>query len=762
MERVSQLLFRFRFALFGLIMALSVFFGLSITVEMENSISSWFSPDDPISINYHTFRDTFEGSRYLIVAVQSKDLFTTPVLQYIKDKTADLQKITLVKHAYSMANANKITGRQEGIEVSPLLKNIDSSDIRLIRTYALEDELFVGNLVSKTGTLATIVLVFDDMNAQKTAAVIAQIEDIMAQGRPSGVKTFLSGDIMVNHEFNKVSEQNETILPIIGVLVIIVIIYILFRSPLKIAISIFVVALSLCWTMGLYSLLGYTFNALSGMIMPLIIILSVSNTIHIMEYYDEVRELSGRRRSFIKTLTYITVPCFNTSITTSFGLLSLMTSSISSVRHFGVVSAAGIMFGFFISLCTVPVLLTFTSTRRKLTHRYWGHLLALIYRVNERYSAYILFISAIAVVISVFGMTKLKIETNELEWFPKDSEMNINARILDKELSGIGSMEIILEGGPDAMKQPDILSRMDALSRNIATLPQVKKVISLADYVKALNRALNRDSQDAYRVPATSGLIAQEILLFSFSETGTEELARFTNNDFSKGRISVKLSFGSSDEGRRVAAAIMKMANNAYAGTTGIKVSITGSSYLLSMLDKYIVESQIKSVSLSFVLVFGILFLILWSVKFGLLSLLPNILPIMIILGFMGWVGISLNVGTVMISSVALGIAVDDTIHLISRFRKEYAEGNHTVHSAMRRATIMVGRAVIFTSLVNMAGFSVVVFSSFQPSRDFGFLLSLTIFIALLCDLFFLSSSILRARRFIEEKRPNAEELPLS
>ena len=752
MERFAQILFRFRFGLFGLVMALTIFFGLSIRVEMENSISSWFSPDDPISVNYHTFRNTFEGSRYLIVAVQSRDLFTSPVLQYIKDKTADLQKITLVKHVYSMANANKIIGTEEGLEVNPLLKNLDSSDSRTIREYALEDKLFEGNLVSKAGTLGTIVLVFDDMNAEKTAAVIAQIEETMAQGRPGGVKTFLSGDIMVNHEFNKVSEQNETILPIIGLAVIIIIIFILFRSPLKIAISIFVIALSLCWTMGLYSLLGYSFNALSGMIMPLIIILSVSNTIHIMEYYDEVRELSGRRRSYIKTLTYITVPCFNTSITTSFGLLSLMTSSISAVRHFGVVSAAGIMFGFFISLCTVPMLLTFTRTRPKLTHRYWGHLLALVYKINERYSAHILFISAIALVIAVFGMTKLRVETNELEWFPTDSEMNINAEIMDKELSGIGSMEIILEGGPDAMKQPEILSRMDALSREIATLPQVKKVISLADYVKALNRALNKNSQAAYRVPESPGLIAQEILLFSFSETGTDELARFTNNDFSKARISVKLSFGSSEEGRRVAAAIMKMSDNAYAGAKGIKVSLTGTSYLLSMLDKYIVESQIKSVSLSFILVFGILFLILWSVKFGLLSLLPNILPIMIILGFMGWIGISLNVGTVMISSVALGIAVDDTIHLISRFRKEYAQGTHTVHSAMRRATIMAGRAVIFTSLINMAGFSVVVFSSFQPSRDFGFLLALTIFIALICDLFFLSSSILMSKRFFEKK----------
>lgn len=757
MERFAQLLFRFRFVMFALVLAVTVPFALSIKVEMENSISSWFSPDDPISINYQAFRDTFEGSRYLIVAVQSDNLFTHEGLSYIKKKTEDLKKLGHVKHAYSMANANKIIGTDEGLEINPLLKNLESVSGDTIKKYALEDELFVGHLVSKDGTLGTIILVFDDMNANRTSETVSRVEECMAQGRPAGIRTFLSGDVMVNHEFNKVSKQNETLLPILGLIVIVAIIYILFRSPLKIAIAVFVIALSLCWTMGLHSLLGYSFNALSGMIMPLIIILSVSNTVHMMEYFDEVRQFSSRRKSFISTVSYIAVPCFNTAITTSLGLLSLMTSSISAVRHFGAASAAGIIFGFIISLSTVPLLLTFTRTRKRLPHRYWGHLLAQVNKLNEKHAVTILAISALAIIISIQGITKLKIETNELEWFPKDSDMYINAQILDKELSGIGTMEVILEGAPDAMKQPEILSRMDRLNEQIAAMPQVKKVVSLAGYVKALNRSLNADAKDAYRIPDSGELIAQEILLFSFSETGTEELERVTNNDFSKGRISIKLSYGTSEEGRKISGKIMNMARDAYAGVDGIKITITGSSYLLGMLDKYIVDSQIRSVSLSFIMVFGALFIILWSVKFGLLSLLPNTLPILIILGFMGWIGVSLNVGTVMIASVALGIAVDDTIHFISRFRKEHARGGHTVHTAMRSTTIMAGRALVFTSLINMAGFSVVIFSDFQPSRDFGLLLALTMFIALVCDLFVLCSSILVARRFIEKKPSDIE-----
>ena len=265
--------------------------------------------------------------------------------------------------------------------------------------------------------------------------------------------------------------------------------------------------------------------------------------------------------------------------------------------------------------------------------------------------------------------------------------------------------------------------------------------------MKSVNRALNANDQEAYLVPDTQELIAQEILLFSFSSSGTEELERVVNMDYSKGRIAIKIKYGSSHDTRALISWIEEKARQEFAGTD-VTISLTGGSYLFSMLDKYIVESQIKTFSLAFVLVIGILFVVFRSIKYGLLCILPNLLPITMIIGIMGWVGINLNVGTVMIASVALGICADDTIHFLSRFRKEFADKSHTIHSALRKSTIFVGRAVTFTSLICMVGFSVVWVSDFQPSKDFGLLLSLTLFLALVCDLFVLPASMIAAKRF--------------
>ncbi|HOO47360.1 MAG TPA: efflux RND transporter permease subunit, partial [Deltaproteobacteria bacterium] len=659
MNTVALIIYRLRYILAVLCLVITVFFGLSINMDLDNTISAWFAEDDPVSVDYHNYRDTFEGGRYMIVAVRSEKLFSYEVLKYIRNITEELENLDMAKRVHSLANANRVTGTEEGIVIEELLNDLGNADPADIRDYALNDEIFRDYLVSADGTLSALVIVFDDLKPKQIVALIEEIEAILEKDRPAGVETFLSGGLMINHEFNKVTEQNETILPLFGVILVFAITYILFRSIPKNLIIISVIAMSLCWTLGLYSLLGYTYNAVSGLIIPLIVILSVANAVHIIEYFDEVSKENDARSSYIATIRYITIPCFITSITTSFGLFSLIASPITAVQHFGVVSAAGILFAFVISVALVPLLLTLLPSRKKEHHRYWGHALAGLFHINEKRYGVILFITAGCIVFFGFGVTRVVIESNELEWFPKDGEMYTNSMTLDRELAGVGALELIIEGEEEVLKDPEILKRMDRLSDEIRQMPRVKKIISLADYVKSVNRALNANAQEAYLVPDTQELIAQEILLFSFSSSGTEELERVVNMDYSKGRIAIKIKYGSSHDTRALISRIEQKARQEFAGTD-VKISLTGGSYLFSMLDKYIVESQIKTFSLAFVLVIGILFVVFRSIKFGLLCILPNLLPITMIIGIMGWVGINLNVGTVMIASVALGICADD------------------------------------------------------------------------------------------------------
>ncbi|MGC9324767.1 MAG: efflux RND transporter permease subunit [Desulfomonilia bacterium] len=746
MKRLAPFFYTFRIPLFILSLIVAVFLGSQIRFEMNTRIDAWFSDDDPVSVDYRFFRDTFEGGNSLIIAVESRDIFSRDVLQYISAKTSELEQMDFVRRVTSLANANHVVGTEEGIEIHPLLHDIENTSPEQLKQYALEDELFREFLVSLDATMSAILVVFDELRTDQIEPIIEETASLMARGRPEGITTFLGGGLMISSEFIKVTRQNQTLLPALGVIVGTIIIYILFRSIPKCIILQIQIAMTLLWTLGFHSLIGFTYNPVSGMIIPLIVILSLSNSIHMIEYYDEVVRSRSPKATFIATVSYITIPCFIASITTTFGLLSLSTSPIKAVKQFGITSGVGILFSFVIALITVPFLLTLLPKSRQAPHTYWGHMLSRTSALSEVARIPIIAVSVVVILFAFIGLKQVQINSNELDWFPEDSELHINSTRLDTSLAGIGNIELVLQGETDMLKNPDILSKIDTLSRKIDELPRIRKVISLADYVKAVNRSLNEDDPQAYRVPDTRELIAQELLLFSLSETGTEELEKYTTVDYSTGRISIHLKYTSSEEVRSLIAGIENLIEEIFPGNS-MTITMTGFSYIFSMIDKYIVESQIRSFTLAFLLVFGILFLVMWSVRYGLLSIIPNVMPILLIIGIMGWVGISLNVGTVMIASVALGIAVDDTTHLLTRFRKEFRAPHATIHSALRRAIILTGRAMVFTSLIAICGFCIVVISDFQPSREFGILLSLTLFVALVSDLLLLPSCMVALSR---------------
>ncbi len=748
METLAGLIYRFRVWLFAAVVALAVLFAACIRFEMNNDLDAWFAEDDPVSRDYRLFGDTFEGGDSLIVGVESDRLFTRENLSYIAAKTSELGSVPRVRRVVSLANSNRVRGTAEGIDVRPLLDDIDHTPGEELKRQALQDELFSDYLVSRDGRMSALFVVFDEVPAADVAATIERVHSVMERGRPDGLDVFLSGGLMVSNEFIKATRKNQTVLPALGVLIGLSAIFALFRSLSRIVLISLVIALSLCLTLGFHTLLGQTYNPISGMIIPLIVILSLSNSIHMIEYYDELRGTKDVRSSFVAMVRYITVPCFIASVTTTLGLLSLTTSPIKAVKEFGLTSGAGIMFSFAVSVLVVPFLLTVTPAPRRVVHRYWGRALGGVSRLNDRHHYLILGASSLLAVFACAGLLRVTIDSNELDWFPRDSELRRNALKFDRALSGIGNIELVLTDGTDMLLDPGVLSRVDELSRRIERLEGVRKVISLADYVKAVNRTLNEGDQAAFRVPESHDLIAQEVLLFSMSETGREEIERFANLDWSVGRVSIRLQYASSAEVRRLVARIRSMVGELFPDGR-VKVGMTGFSYIFSMIDKYIVDSQIRSFSLAFVLVFGVMFVVMWSVRYGLLAVVPNVLPILLIVGIMGWAGITLNVGTVMIASVALGIAVDDTTHFISRFRKEYDAAGVTFARALRQAMIRVGRAMVFTSVIAVCGFSVVLASEFQPARDFGILLSLTLVIALACDMFLLPSMMIVLRRWL-------------
>jgi predicted RND superfamily exporter protein len=334
--------------------------------------------------------------------------------------------------------------------------------------------------------------------------------------------------------------------------------------------------------------------------------------------------------------------------------------------------------------------------------------------------------------VGLFGLRWLRVDTNHINFFGKNHPLHQSAAVIDQELSGIYSFNILLEGEPESMKSPDALRRMEELRARLEKLPFVRKVVSVADYVKRVNRELNGGSESQNVVPDSADAIAQELFVFGLSDEGRRELERVVASDYSRAQISVRLASMSSDLVFAQINEAEKEATAVFAGS-GITPTVTGSGRMFATLDHYIVTSQLSSFGTAFLTVFGVIFLVFRSARFGVLAIIANALPVCAVLGLMGWLGISLNVATVMVASVALGIVDDDTIHFINRFRREAAAGRGTEH-AIEAATMHEGRASLTTAIVNSLGYGIMIFSAYKPTAWFGGLLALTMAVAFLAE----------------------------
>ncbi|MGD9239436.1 MAG: efflux RND transporter permease subunit [Desulfobacterales bacterium] len=743
MHRVARILYRCRLFGIGFLIVTTIILSISIEIESDNSLRAWFAKNDPEYIAYENYIDTFESGKYLIIALKSENLFSLDVLKYIRQKTEALESFEYVNRVSSLATANKIIGTPDSVEIHPLLSELELDNLQKIKNYTLKEKRFMQYLVSPDGKFTAIVVAFGDIPSEKEEVkAVRRIEAMLYRGKPENLAVFFSGDSKVMSIFNKLTKQTQKQVPILVISVICLCIFILFRS-LYITFIIFLnIGMSISWSLGFYSILGYNFNAVTVLLIPLILVLSIADSIHIIQFFDEIKKDLNKKAAFIQTVEYIAIPCFLTSITTACGLLSLTVSRIDAVKHFGIGSAAGVMFAFLISIILVPCLLTLLPSR-PITKRNkdWEFALFAIFDLSQKKPTSIFIAALLGLTLSFWGITKIRIETNRLEWFPKNGDFYKSAKIVEKNLFGIDNIEIMLTGPAEILKQAEILKRVDRIASEIEKLPRVIKVLSLTQYIKRIHMALQEDNPEFYKIPNDQFLIAQELLLFSLFDGGRRELDSFVTSDYSQGRISVKTQAMSSEQSLIMGKLLAKMAQKTFSDT-GLQITLTGTIHLYNINLKRLVQSQIKSFTLAYVLIIGILFLAFWSIKYGGLSILPNLLPVTLIMGIMGWSGIALNNTTVMVASVALGIAVDDTVHYIARFRKERRSKKLTVQDALRKTTVSLGCAIIFTSMINITGFLILLVLAFQPTREFGLLISCAMFLALIGDLIILPASI--------------------
>jgi len=530
---IADLVWRWRRALVTVIILGAIAFIPSANItKIDNDLTAWFSVDDPIYKDYARFRDEFGGTRTLIIAIEApsrEQLLSADGLRLIETLTADIEKVQTVQRVSSLATATVIdalpasAGDDGGLDVRRLFKDLDTRSPAEVGARALDDPLLRGDLISADGTVAAIAVFFDEAKIDDVrAAVLTEIEGLVASRTPAGFTSHVNGSVEITEAYNRVTLDNQRVFTPPIFLVTMLAIYFLFRSWKKTALTLVAVFISILWTLGLYSLMGFSYNVLSSMLVPLIVVLAIADDVHILQHYDHERRHSSKEEAFKSTVANLFAPILGASGTTALGMLSLCTTSIVAVRQFGFGSAVGVMVDFLISIILVPTMLVWLDeVKEEAPQTTWFTApMRWIGRFSVRHARGVMVAATLITLIAGYGLTRLHVDTNHINFFAKSHPLSTSAAVIDTKLSGIYNFQVLLEGAPDAIKQPDTLRRMDQLSRELEQLPYVRKVSSVVDYVKRVNRELNDGRPEAERVPDDPAVIAQELFVFGLADEG--------------------------------------------------------------------------------------------------------------------------------------------------------------------------------------------------------------------------------------------------
>ena len=751
MERIANIILRYRILFLVLIGLLTGLFGYyAIESKTDNSIEVWLKRNDPKLDYYYDFIDKFGDDEFLIIAMDGDDLFTGKKIKLINEIATRLESVKGVRSVISLASVYK--DKLSAPYFKEVLKrNKARSVLDVFEEKILDDPMYVNNIISSDGETTAIIATVAKGSPEARKELVKETREILSavETENSMKKFFLAGPSIVNTELDRMSQNDmKTFTPVMFA-VALVILVVLFKNISGVLIPAITIGINIMWTVGLFVIFGNKMNMVSGMLIPLVFIISLATTVHILNrFYLEVALSGDKRESILKTLRHICVPCFLTCVTTSIGFLSLVVSDVTPVKTTGIFMAAGIMMSFFVCITLVPGMLSLFPERmsrpfmnikkdRSSSNKEFQGIYGFIGKFVRNNTIYVFFISLVFVGVAIYGVTRIDAESSIFESFPESSEITRSTEHIEQELMGLIPMDIVVDAGnTGSVFQPDVLMKMEKLQDYLKGIPEVTKSVSVVDYVKYLNKLLNKDNPDSPVV--TKDKAIDYVKLASLH--GDSIVAGLYTEDYNEGRVSVRMKNVGSSRYKLIVNDIERFIKKNF--PLSVSCAITGIVPLLMDMQGYLIESQIKTFTLAFILIFICIALLLKSTRIGMMSMIPNLVPIAITLGVMGYVGINLDVATIMIASVAIGISVDDTIHFLYRFKEEFKkDGDH--YLAIQRTLSGVGRALIFTTVVATCGFLVFCLSSFKAIQYFGLLTGITMVSALVADLFILPSCIL-------------------
>jgi predicted RND superfamily exporter protein len=755
---------------------ITVFMGYkSQNIKWSYDLANIVPESDPDMVYFRQFRKTFgEDGNIMALGVQDSAIYKLETFKKFSELTYELEAQEGIRNVLGLPNLQKLekNNKKRAFELKPVFDGLPETQEELdsLMRGAASLKFYSGQLINADNgaTLILITIQKEILNSKNRDQLVNGIIDAGKRfEEETGVDVHFAGlPYSRSITTSKVKDELNMFL-VLSLIVTGIILFLFFRSFKAVFFPLIIIGVVVVWVMGTLALLEYKITLLTGLIPPIIVVIGIPNSVYMLNrYHHEYSEHGDQMKALSRIIRKIGVVTFITNLTTAVGFFVLATTQINVLVEFGIVAGINIMATFVVSIILIPGVFSLYKppSQKHLKHLKFKMLDSVIQWLDvivHRYKPAIFIVTLAVAGVSAYGLTQIKAVSFMVDDIPENSPLKQDLHFFENNFSGIMPLEIIIDtGAKKGVQNLRNLRKIDEFETFISSIDYISQPVSVVSFAKAARQAFYNQSAAFYSLPTNRDMA---FIMRYLSEGETEDLSQsFIDSTGRYVRVSLKIAdIGSTRLDSLVNGVIAPKIDSIFVGSK-MEVNVTGTTLMFIKGNKFLIENLLTSMIIAFFIIALIMGLLFRNLKMIIISIIPNIIPLLITAGIMGYFGIPLKPSTALIFSIVFGISVDDSIHFLAKYRQELFASKFNVSKAISKSIRETGSSMIYTSIILFFGFIIFVLSEFGGTIALGKLTSITLFFAMITNVVVLPALILQfdSGKRDKTKHPLIESVP--
>lgn len=756
--KLAHIVLKNRLALIIILGIITVFMAYKAKdVHFTYSVFTAVPAEDPDMIFFTKFKKDFgEDANIVAIGIKDSSLYKVENFRRYKYLSDELIKINGVKQVVSIPLFKTLIKdtKNKRFTLEPIFKEIPDRQDQLdsLLNFANEQRFFSDQIINQESGATFILLSIDTrvLNTKDRDIVVKDVEHVAKSFEEStGITLHYVGLPYIRTEVNGSVKVELQMFLVLSLVVTAFILLFFFRSWDAVVFPLIIIIVIVIWSMGTLGIFGYQITILTGLLPPVIVVIGIPNSIYLLNrYHQQINSHGNKARALSHVIRKIGLVAFITNFTTAVGFMVLTFTGIKDLQEFGIVASINIMATFLVSIILIPAVFSYLPTPhgKQLKHLKFKALDVVLTALDllvHRHRYRVFAFTAALIAVAIYGALKLQAVSYIVDDVPENSQVKLDLKFFEENFSGIMPLEIVVDSGKKkGVLHQSFLAKVNELEEFLAEQKNISKPVSIVSMLKASRQAFYNGNPEYYNLPTRSD---RNFILryFSGDKTQSSLLRTFVDDDQQVMRISLKVAdIGSIKLDSLLTNVVNKKIDQVFKDTN-IQAKATGTTLLFVKGNEFLVRNLRRSLILAFIIIAIIMGILFKSPKMIVISLVPNLIPLIIIAGMMGYFEVALRPSTVLIFSVVFGISIDDSIHFLAKYRQELFSNNFFVPLAISKSIRETGASMIYTSVVLFAGFIIFAGSDFIGTIMLGVLTSTTLLIAMFANLIVLPALLM-------------------